>query len=85
MDKTKVKPWLFTNAYVTHGRRVVALLGVEDLFEGITYADYSAPSRGERMICKPAEEAYLKAMKEAKVQETSKCFFVGMLESVGDR
>jgi len=34
IDKTKVKLWLFTNAYVNHGRRVVKLLGIDDLFEG---------------------------------------------------
>jgi pyrimidine and pyridine-specific 5'-nucleotidase len=27
-DKTKVKLWLFTNAHITHGKRVVRLLGV---------------------------------------------------------
>jgi pyrimidine and pyridine-specific 5'-nucleotidase len=84
LDRAKVKPWLFTNAYVTHGKRVVALLGVEDLFEGITYADYSAPSRGEKMVCKPTKEAYLKAMAEARVQETSDCFFVGRTQHLGD-
>ncbi|KAL8806327.1 MAG: hypothetical protein Q9223_004584 [Gallowayella weberi] len=33
IDTSKVKPWLFTNAYITHGQRVVKLLGIEDLFE----------------------------------------------------
>ena len=27
-DKAKVKLWLFTNAHITHGKRVVRLLGV---------------------------------------------------------
>src|SRR5437763_16819832 len=35
MDRTKVKLWLFTNAYINHAKRVVKLLGVEDCFEGI--------------------------------------------------
>jgi pyrimidine and pyridine-specific 5'-nucleotidase len=30
-DKTKVKLWLFTNAHITHGMRVVRLLGVGEL------------------------------------------------------
>lgn len=34
MDRSKVRLWLFTNAYVTHGKRVVRLLGIEDLFDG---------------------------------------------------
>lgn len=27
-DKTKIKLWLLTNAHVTHGKRVIRLLGV---------------------------------------------------------
>ncbi|KAF3185689.1 hypothetical protein TWF225_005079 [Orbilia oligospora] len=72
VDKSKVKMWLFTNAYVNHGRRVVRLLGLDDLFEGITYCDYAE----EKLVCKPKEEAFLKAMKEASVKDKSKCFFV---------
>ncbi|KAJ4016315.1 putative suppressor of disruption of TFIIS [Fusarium irregulare] len=41
IDTSKVRLWLLTNAYVNHGRRVVKLLGVEDLFEGLTYCDYT--------------------------------------------
>ncbi|KAI9893557.1 MAG: hypothetical protein M1814_006353 [Vezdaea aestivalis] len=76
LDTTIVKPWLFTNAYVTHGRRVVRLLGVEDLFEGLTYSDYSAIDRGEKLLSKPAEEAYQRAMTDANVDDVYKCFFV---------
>ncbi|KAK6507521.1 hypothetical protein TWF481_005952 [Arthrobotrys musiformis] len=72
VDKTKVKMWLFTNAYVNHGRRVVKILGVDDLFEGITYCDYAE----EKLVCKPREEAFVKAMREASVTDRSKCFFV---------
>lgn len=35
IDRYKVRLWLFTNAYVTHGMRVVKLLGIEDLFDGM--------------------------------------------------
>ncbi|KAG7421455.1 Suppressor of disruption of TFIIS [Fusarium oxysporum f. sp. rapae] len=41
IDTSKVRLWLLTNAYVNHGKRVVRLLGVDDLFEGLTYCDYS--------------------------------------------
>lgn len=34
IDTSKVKLWLFTNAYVTHGERVTRMLGVDDLFSG---------------------------------------------------
>lgn len=73
LDTDKVKPWLFTNAYITHGKRVVRLLGVEDLFEGITYCDYAAP----KLLCKPAKEMFKKAMREAGVEDPSDCYFVG--------
>ncbi|EEA28728.1 suppressor of deletion of TFIIS [Talaromyces marneffei ATCC 18224] len=72
LDTTKVKPWLLTNAYVTHGKRVVKLLGVEDLFEGITYCDYGQ----ERLICKPADEMWEKAEKEAGAKSIDDCYFV---------
>ncbi len=42
LDRSKVKPWLLTNAYVKHARRVLRQLGVEDLFEGLTFCDYAA-------------------------------------------
>lgn len=71
-DRTKVKLWLFTNAHITHGSRVVKLLGIDDLFEGITYCDYAA----ETLLCKPAAEMFEKAEKEAKAPSSSQCFFV---------
>lgn len=73
IDKSEVKLWLFTNAYVTHGRRVVRLLGVEDMFEGITYCDYSQLP----LVCKPHEEMYQKAEEEAGVTDSTQCYFVG--------
>lgn len=74
LDTTKVKPWLLTNAYVSHGKRVVKLLGVEDLFEGITYCDYGQLP----LVCKPSQEMYAKAEKEAGAPSTESCYFVGM-------
>lgn len=72
IDRSKVRLWLFTNAYITHGQRVVKLLGVDDLFEGITYCDYSNPP----LVCKPSREMYDKAMKESGASEVSRCYFV---------
>ncbi|KAJ5380474.1 uncharacterized protein N7496_002902 [Penicillium cataractarum] len=72
LDTTKVKPWLLTNAYVSHGKRVVKLLGVEDLFEGITYCDYGQLP----LVCKPSQEMYAKAEKEAGAPSTESCYFV---------
>ncbi|KAF7846469.1 hypothetical protein BT93_L4296 [Corymbia citriodora subsp. variegata] len=72
IDKSKVKLWLFTNAYVTHGKRVVKLLGVDDMFEGITYCDYGAST----FLCKPSPDMFRKAMKEAGISSTKDCYFV---------
>lgn len=73
IDKSKVKMWLFTNAYVSHGKRVVKLLGVDDLFEGLTFCDYAA----EKLICKPHDDSFAKAMKDAGITENKNCYFVG--------
>lgn len=74
IDKSKVKMWLFTNAYVTHGKRVVKLLGIDDLFEGMTFCDYGS----EKFYCKPHVEMYEKAMSQAGIQSNEDCYFVGM-------
>jgi pyrimidine and pyridine-specific 5'-nucleotidase len=74
IDRTKVTPWLFTNAYVTHGRRVVRLLKIEDMFEGITFCDYGAMP----LVCKPQKAMFDKAMKESGVENVEDCYFVGM-------
>lgn len=74
IDKSKIKLWLLTNAYKTHGMRVVKLLGVDDLFEGITFCDYTQ----EEMIAKPHKEMFEKAMLEAGVDNKEDCYFVGM-------
>jgi len=71
-DKAKVKLWLFTNAHVTHGKRVVKLLGVEDCFEGLTYCDYAAKT----LVPKPRPEMYEKAEREANAPSVDHCYFV---------
>lgn len=73
IDRKKVKPWLFTNAHITHGQRVVKLLGVQDMFEGITFCDYSK----RPFVCKPHPEMFQKAEEESGVQSVESCYFVG--------
>ncbi|KAL9574182.1 hypothetical protein ACKAV7_001697 [Fusarium commune] len=72
IDTSKVRLWLLTNAYVNHGKRVVRLLGVDDLFEGLTYCDYSQIP----FVCKPHKEMFMKAMREAGVSDVSRCYFI---------
>jgi pyrimidine and pyridine-specific 5'-nucleotidase len=73
IDSEKIRLWLFTNAYVNHGKRVTRLLGVDDLFGGMTFCDYAA----ERLLCKPSPEMFDKAMREANVTNVDDCYFVG--------
>lgn len=73
IDRSKVRMWLLTNAYVTHAKRVVKLLQVDDLFEGITYCDYG----NSPLVCKPSQAMYERAEKEAGASSTSECYFVG--------
>ncbi|KAI0396375.1 pyrimidine 5-nucleotidase [Xylariaceae sp. FL0594] len=72
IDRSKVRPWLLTNAYVNHGRRVVRLLQIDDLFEGLTYCNYSEVP----FLCKPNPDMYRKAMREAGVERPEDCYFV---------
>ncbi|KAJ1719374.1 suppressor of deletion of TFIIS [Coemansia erecta] len=64
--------WAFTNAGIDHARRVLRCLAVDDLFEGITYCDYTDPD----FPCKPEPRAYERAMREAGVSDPQMCFFV---------
>lgn len=73
IDTSKVRLWLLTNAYVTHGKRVVKLLGIDDIFEGLTYCDYGKVP----IICKPHKDMFIKAMSEAGVEVFEDCYFVG--------
>lgn len=72
IDRSKVKSWLFTNAHITHARRVVKLLGVEDMFEGVTYCDYSK----QPLLAKPHVEMFEKAEREAGATSQKECYFV---------
>jgi len=67
-----IKKWAFTNANYPHAKRVLRLLGIDDLFAGITYCDYSSPN----FYCKPEHQAYLKAMAEAHVHSPLNCYFI---------
>ncbi|ODV78698.1 pyrimidine 5-nucleotidase [Suhomyces tanzawaensis NRRL Y-17324] len=41
--------WLITNAYKNHALRVISFLGLGDLFDGLTFCDYSKFP----IVCKP--------------------------------
>ncbi|KAG0362748.1 hypothetical protein BG005_004370 [Podila minutissima] len=66
------KKWLYTNAGKEHAERVVKCLGLEGLFDGLTYCDYN----DKAFTCKPDTESFRKAMREAGVVHASNCYFV---------
>ena len=55
-----------------HATRVLKLLGISDLFEGITYCNYSEIE----FPCKPEIAAYEKAMREAGIADPRKCYLI---------
>lgn len=67
------KLWLFTNAYKNHGIRCVKLLGIADLFDGITYCNYA---QHDTLICKPDVRAYEKAKLESGLGDYKNSWFV---------
>lgn len=46
--------WLVTNAYKNHALRVVSFLGLGDLFDGLTFCDYSKFP----IVCKPMNDYF---------------------------
>ncbi|CDK29305.1 unnamed protein product [Kuraishia capsulata CBS 1993] len=66
------KLWLFTNAYKNHGMRVVRLLGLGDVFDGMTFCDYSEFP----LTCKPMEAMFAKALKDAGCKDKQHAYFV---------
>lgn len=68
------KTWLFTNAYKNHALRVVRLLGIADMFDGITYCDYAVES--DSLICKPDPRAFEKAKLESGLGSYSNAYFI---------
>lgn len=64
--------WIFTNAGLGHAERVLKLLNIRDLFEGVIYCDY-----GENQFpAKPERLAYERAMKWAGVRNPEHCYFI---------
>lgn len=78
-SQTCGKLWLFTNAYVTHARRVVKLLGIDHLFDGVTYCDYAEGARIGKLVCKPDVQMFEQAMSDAGLcvgRDEGRCYFV---------
>lgn len=67
------KLWLFTNAYKNHGARVVRLLGLGDIFDGMTYCDYS---QTDTLVCKPHPDAFERARQQSGLADYSNAWFI---------
>lgn len=67
------KLWLFTNAYKNHGIRVIKLLGLGDIFDGITYCDYS---QTDTLVCKPNPMAFERAMVQSGLNNYQNAWFI---------
>ncbi|CAA7259847.1 unnamed protein product [Cyclocybe aegerita] len=72
IDRTKARVWALTNAYRTHAERVLRILKLDDLVDGLVYCDYLVKD----FSCKPEPVFYEMAMKQAGVTDPSKCYFV---------
>jgi putative hydrolase of the HAD superfamily len=59
--------WIFTNADADHARRVMALLGVQDCFDGII------DIRALNFVCKPQPAAFRRALELAGDPEPQQC------------
>ncbi|KAI5956264.1 SDT1 [Candida jiufengensis] len=55
--------WLVTNAYKNHALRVISFLGIGDLFNGLTYCDYSKFP----IICKPMKGYFINVFDKTRL------------------
>ncbi|KAF7301755.1 Pyrimidine 5-nucleotidase [Mycena indigotica] len=72
MNREKVRIWALTNAYRFHAQRVLKILQVDDLLDGVIFCDYEEPN----FACKPDAEYYHRALVKAQVSDPSDCYFV---------
>lgn len=73
LSSLEARRWIFTNAGLSHARRVLQLLKIEHYFEGIVYCDYAEPD----FPAKPDRLAYERAMRCAGVSGRPElCWFV---------
>lgn len=80
LDYNFDKLWLFTNSYKTHALRCVRLLGIADLFDGITYCDYynlgDNIENKHSILCKPNIPIYEKLKLESGLDDWKHAYFV---------
>ncbi|KIY67936.1 pyrimidine 5-nucleotidase [Cylindrobasidium torrendii FP15055 ss-10] len=72
IDRSKARVWALTNAYRPHAERVLKILQLDDLVEGIVFCDYAESD----FTAKPEHTYYHKALAKAGITDPSKCYFV---------
>lgn len=61
IEGADARRWIFTNAGILHTERVLRILGIRDLFEGIVHCVYTEP----QFPAKPGRSAYARAVEYA--------------------
>ncbi|CAI1979159.1 hypothetical protein SEUBUCD646_0E01200 [Saccharomyces eubayanus] len=74
------KLWLCTNSYKNHAIRCVKILGIADLFDGITYCHYDRPI-DEEFICKPDPRFFETAKLQSGLATFANAWFIDDNES----
>lgn len=72
LKSRKTSVFSLTNAYRVHARRVLSLLQLDSIVEGIVYCDYTNPA----FSCKPEAEFYLAAQEAVHAAPTAQHYFV---------
>lgn len=72
INRNKARVWALTNAYETHAMRVLRILNVDDLIDGLVSCDYSDAN----FSCKPERDYYDQALAKAGVTDPSECYFI---------
>lgn len=84
LDAKFDKLWLFTNSFKTHAIRCIKLLGIADLFDGITYCNYynlysnqdDSPINKQTIRCKPNLPIYEQLKLESGLDNWKDAYFV---------
>ena len=72
LELLPVRKWIFTNAGKNHALRVLNILQIKDMFEGIVYCDYSLKG----FLCKPDLAIFPEVMEVAGVKRTDLCYLI---------
>lgn len=72
LKSNKTRIFTLTNAYRIHARRVISLLQLDSIVEGIVYCDYKNPM----FTCKPEAEFYRAAQEAVRAAPTAQHYFV---------